>query len=222
MWEYFFQNKDLWILAVFGVAAILATLYYQIYGWRRNDRSFKVSLFATFILGIAGSLVLPHHVPYPPFTWVPLLRGNIPVDCPTRGCLQEHLYLLVTALVGVAIVVVCLVILWGPWWLSRMYWRRAMVIDPAEREGLNKVILTAGFSVDDFDLKLLTQVNDDVRPDMSYVPKKVYYKVTRKTNGRSRNYNTGASSAWPDTFAKDLKVGKFGERRLKSRKRSVG
>ena len=84
-----------------------------------------------------------------------------------------------------------------------------MNFEPAERERLNKVILAAGFSVDDFDLELI-QVNDEVRPDRSYVPKKVY-KVTRKTNGKSRNYATGAGSVWPDDVEKDLEDGEFGE-----------
>jgi len=125
MWEYFVQNKDLWILAPFGVAAILTTLYYQIFGWRRNDRSFDMSVLATFTLAVAGSVVLTWrlpYMPYPPFTWAQRLRENIPSDCGSHGCWQEVPYLLAFFLPILAIGAVWLVILWGPWWL--IHWRR--------------------------------------------------------------------------------------------------
>ena len=120
MWEYFVQNIELWILAVFGVAAILMTLYYQIFVWRSNDRDFSVPVIVTFMLGFVGSFILPSHVPYPPFTWVQWLRENIPSSgCGGRGvCWQEVPYFFAFMLLGLAIGAVCLVILWGPWRLS--------------------------------------------------------------------------------------------------------
>ena len=119
MWEYFVQNKDLWILAVIGVAAILTTLYYQIFEWRRNDRSLKVSLLATFTLAVAGTVVLPWHVPYPPFTWQEWSRENLPSNC-REYCWQQDLYIVAFFLSVLVIGAVCVVILWCPWWLSRL------------------------------------------------------------------------------------------------------
>ena len=119
MWEYFVQNKDLWVLAVFAAAAILTTLYYQIFEWRRNDRSLKESLLATFTLAVAGTVVLPWHVPYPPFTWQEWSRENLPSDC-REYCWQQDLYIVAFFLSVLAIGAVCVVILWGPWWLSRL------------------------------------------------------------------------------------------------------
>ena len=102
MWEYFVQNKDLWVLAVFAAAAILTTLYYQIFEWRRNDRSLKVSLLATFTLAVAGTVVLPWHVPYPPFTWQEWSRENLPSDC-REYCWQQDLYIVAFLMLGIRV-----------------------------------------------------------------------------------------------------------------------
>ena len=124
MWEYFVQNRDLWILSVFGVAAILTTLYSQIFVWRSNDRYFPVPVIVTFMLGLVGSFVLPRHVPYAPFTWVQWLHQNIPSDC-GRYCWQrDFLYFPAVSLLSLVIFAVCLIILWGPWLLIawRLHW----------------------------------------------------------------------------------------------------
>ena len=93
MWEHFVQNKDLWILVVLGVPAILMNLYYQMFGWRRNDRDmYFTPLLVIFLLALVGSFILPRHVPYPPFTWVQWLWENIPSDCGADGCWQEIPY----------------------------------------------------------------------------------------------------------------------------------
>ena len=120
MFEYIAQNIGLRFLVVFGVGVILTTQYYQIFGRRRNDNGLGVSLLATFILGVASAAILPHHVPYPPFTWLQRLAEYVPHDCGSHGCWQQVLLQEpVVFLVGVVIFAVYLVILWGPWWLSR-------------------------------------------------------------------------------------------------------
>ena len=124
MLEYIVQNIGLWFLAVFGVAAILTTQYYQIFGRRRKewekDRGLNESLIVTLILAVASSFILPRYVPYPPFTWLQRLAEYVPHDCGSHGCWQQVLLQEpVVFLVGVVIFAVYLVILWGPWWLSR-------------------------------------------------------------------------------------------------------
>ena len=84
-----------------------------------------------------------------------------------------------------------------------------MVFEPSEPTKFDEVLRQVGFSVADFDLELL-QVYDLVQPDKSYVPRKEY-KVTRKSNGKSRNYTTGPGTVWPDDVAANLKAGEFGE-----------
>ena len=84
-----------------------------------------------------------------------------------------------------------------------------MAFEPSERKRLDEVLRQAGFSIADFDLELV-QVYDLRQPDKSYVPRKEY-KVTRKTNGKSCNYTTGAGTVWPDDVAANLKAGEFGE-----------
>ncbi len=118
MLEYFVQNKDLWILVVLGVPAILTTLYYQINVWRRNYENMSVPLTVIVPLALVSPFILPRHVPYPPFTWVQWLWENIPSDCGADGCWQEIPYAGAFLLMSVAISAVSLVILWGPWLLS--------------------------------------------------------------------------------------------------------
>jgi len=84
-----------------------------------------------------------------------------------------------------------------------------MILDPSERERLDRVFRDAGFSPDEFDLDLV-DVKDVMRPDKSYVPMKEY-KVTRKTTGKSHTYPTGHGSVWPDDVKAHLQAGKFGQ-----------
>ena len=83
-----------------------------------------------------------------------------------------------------------------------------MAADPIERKMLDKVLDKLGFSVDDFDLELVS-VNDILQPDKSYVDIK-QYKVTRKSTGKFHTYTTGHGSVWPDDVEAHLKAGKFG------------
>jgi hypothetical protein len=168
MWEYFAQNNELWMPAVFGVAAILSALYYQIFGWRWNGNSIDVSLLATILLAFAGSVVFPRHMPYPPFTWLQWFGENVPKHC-SGACLERDLLFFSTVLLtSVALFAVFQVILWGPWWLGT--WRRRLEkcqVEDAEREAESNVDhsdLTAMASVFVCDDAARSNVADTTQP----------------------------------------------------------
>ena len=125
MWEYFVQNRDLWILAALSVPAIYINLWYQIVGWRRGTGDLT-PVAAIYVLALVGSFILQDHVPYPPFTWLQWLYEAGAGDCPPSGCRGQGMpHFLAVIFFSVPISAVTLLILWGPWLLSP--WRRQYV-----------------------------------------------------------------------------------------------
>jgi hypothetical protein len=75
-----------------------------------------------------------------------------------------------------------------------------------EETMFHKKVKDLGWDLGDFSLKLVHV--DDLHQGIDYLDRKVY-RVTRTSNGKSREYSTGHGAMFPDDFGNDVIAGEF-------------